>query len=203
MSLLWRAMVAWWDDMIDFFIVNLLWLALSLTVIGIPPALAAMYQMAAHSVERDLVDWRKFITAFRQHFFAAWRWGMLQLVIYGIGGFNFLYYAQAEGGFWVVLRVVWFAVLVGLTVLNIFYWPFYFQEDDRRLKNTYRNILVMLTVHTGRAAFVVVFTVIYGVFSVATGVLLTFATMPLITLLATLLVYDVLKPHRQTPLISR
>lgn len=203
MGILGRAVVAWWDDMIDFFIVNLLWLALTFTLIGLPPALAAMYQMAAHSVERNLVDWRKFLAAFRHNFIAAWRWGLLQLIIYGVGIFNFLYYSYAEGDLWVVLRLIWFFVLFTLTVLNIFYWPFFFQEEDRRIMNTYRNVLVMLAVHTGRAAFVVVFTIVYGMFSVMTGVLLTFATMPIITLMATLLVFDVLKPHRQSPLVSR
>lgn len=203
MTIVWRAVVAWWDDMFDFFILNLLWLALSLTLIGFFPALAAMYQMAAHSVERDLMDWRKFAAALRALWLPSWRWGLLQLLIYGVGLFNFLYYQFAEGSLWVLLRVVWFVVLFVLTVMNIFYWPFFLQQEDRRLLNTYRNIIIMFAEHMGKAGFIVVFTIAFVVLSILTGVLLTFVTMPMVTLVSTLLVYDVLKPHRKTPFLSR
>ena len=115
--MMWRAMVqtmgVWWRDVIDFAFLNVLWIGCSITIIGAAPALAAMHQLAVHATTDDYVDWRTFFRAFRQHALPAWRWGLLQLAVYGVIAVNLLYYAEIDGLLIDILRVLW---ITGLAI---------------------------------------------------------------------------------------
>ncbi len=193
----WLAVGTWWKNLIDYAILNVLWIGFSLTLIGGPPALAAMYQLAAHNTEGDYADWRAFFGAMKQLFIPAWRWGLLQLGVYGVGGFNLLYYSVTSGPAVVALRVAWLTGLAAWTVLNLFFWPFYLQQDDQRIANTYRNALVFVTTQPGLALGVAIVSVAILALCVVTVILFAFAVLPLIALVATFTVQSVLEPHRQ------
>jgi uncharacterized membrane protein YesL len=191
------AVAAWWKNLLAYTVLNVLWIGFSLTIVGGPPALAAMYQLAAHDAEDDYVDWRAFFGAMKRLFGPAWRWGALQLVVYGVIGFNLLYYSPAGGTLIAALRAAWGIGLVVWTVLNVFYWPFFLQQEDQRLANTYRNILVLVAAQPGLVLGVTLLSVAILALAVATVIVFAFAVLPLIALLATFAVIHVLEPHRQ------
>jgi uncharacterized membrane protein YesL len=179
------AFAAWWRELIDYAVLNVLWVGCSLSIVLGPPAFAAMYQMASDSADRHVADWQSYFAAIKKLFFPAWRWGLLQLAVYGIGGFNFLYYSYASGTCWALLRGVWFVCLTVWTVLNVFYWPFYMEQTDRRIKNTYRNVLVLCATRPGMVVGVALVTVAVTALSAGTVILCAFGVMPLVALIGT------------------
>lgn len=193
----WLAVARWWKNLFGYAILNVLWIGFSLTIIGGPPALAAMYHLAAYDAVGDYADRRAFFGAMKQLFVPAWRWGLLQAAVYGVGGFNLLYYAAANGFMIDVLRVGWIIGLAVWTVLNLFFWPFYMQQDDRRIATTYRNVLVFVTVQPGLTLGVALLSVVIVAVAVATVMVFAFAVLPLLALLATFAVIGALEPHRQ------
>ncbi len=186
----------WWRDLIDYAVLNLLWIGFSLTVIGGPPALAAMYRMAADSADGDYVDWRQFGAAMKALVVPAWRWGLLQLGVYGVIGFNLLFYSHESGVFWAILRLCWFAGLVIWSALNLFYWPFFLEQDDRRITTTYRNTMVFSITRPGLVFGLVVLSVAVIVVSAMTVILFAFAVLPLVALMTTYAVREALAEAR-------
>lgn len=183
-QVLWQTLRVWWRELIAYAVVNVAWVGLTLSVIGAPPALAAMYQIARGSLDGDPVEPRQYLAVVRRLFWPAWRWGLLQIAVYGLIAFNFLYYSYSGGTIWTVLRLLWFAGLIVWTLLNLFYWPFFLAQADRRIATTYRNAAVFAGTRPVLAGGVAVLTVLTVLGSAATVVLFAFAVMPLTSLLA-------------------
>ncbi len=52
---------------------------------------------------------------------------------------NLYAYQNAEGGGWLFLRLVWGTLLAAWLALNLFYWPFWLNQEDKSLRATYTN----------------------------------------------------------------
>lgn len=196
----WRmALSTWWRDIVEYAVLNLLWLGLTLTIIGAPPATAAMYQMAYSSIDRDYIGFRPFFRALRDLFFPAWRWMFLQIVPYGIILFNLLYYTYATGTLWTLLRIIWITGFCLLSVLNIYFWAFFVRQDDRRFTTTYRNVLVMVARHPLLVLSTAFWVLLILVVSLWTRLLVPFGMMALVALFATSAVHSALASARPSP----
>lgn len=188
---------AWWRDVLGYALLNLLWVGALLTVIGGPPATAAMYQMTASSLDNVDVGPKSYWRAMRQLFLPSWLWAIVQVIVYGIIGFNLIYYASATGIFWGWLRLVWMVGGILWSGMNIFYWAFYLRQDDHRIAITYRNVLLMFV--RDPLTTVSIMLLVGGLIflSIATGVVLAFALMVLIAFLGTATVQQALPPKNK------
>ena len=134
-----RALRLWWDDWVPFLLLNAAWFLMQLTVVGGPPATAALYAMVRES--HDGVYWgpRDAWAAFRRYFWPAWRWGLPNLALLIVAVFNFAAYWDTPGLSWALLRWLWALTLFAWFGLNLFYWPFWLAQDDKSLRTTYAN----------------------------------------------------------------
>lgn len=142
-----QALAAWWKELFPLALMNVVWLSLSVLIIPAGPATAAYYVVAQSVADGQPASWAEFWGGFRQYFWKGLRWGLLQVLIYFIGLFNFFHYAQAGGTTWGLIKIVWGSVLVIWTTLQILYWPLMLESDKQSIANTLRNALVMLWLH--------------------------------------------------------
>ena len=139
-----RAFSIWWDALMHMTFFNMLWILTQFLVITGPPAPAAMYVLAMRFIERDLIIPKDFFVELKHMFLPAWKWGALNLLIVGLFVINFIGSINEQGEIWFCLRYVWMGVGILWYILNLFYWPFWLSQEDRRLTNTYRNSFAML-----------------------------------------------------------
>ena len=144
MTLVRRTFVLWWRELILLTFFNVVWFVLQLLVITGPPATAAMYVIARRVVEEEFITPGDMYSALRQVFWPAWKWGAVNLIIVGTIGLNFWSYWGVEGQGWTIMRLLWGMIAFIWFSLNLFYWPFWLAQSDRRMLNTYRNSLVLL-----------------------------------------------------------
>ena len=104
-----RAISLWWRELISFMLLNILWLALQITIIAGPPATAAMYAAARRVVDGDYLDLRHYWDAMRQMFWPAWKWGAVNLVIVVVVAGNFWFYRNSSSSLIALLRLFWAA----------------------------------------------------------------------------------------------
>ena len=139
-----RALALWWRHLGQLTLFNVAWLALQVPIVTGPPATAAMFVIARRVADGELLDLRDGLAAFRQLWWPAWRWGLVNLVI-GVALLgNFAAYQSAPGWGWAALRALWTIVGVLWLLLNLFYWPFWLAQADQRLATTARNSLVLI-----------------------------------------------------------
>jgi uncharacterized membrane protein YesL len=138
-SILSRAFRLWWDEWVPFIVLNAVWFLLQLTVIGGPPATAALYAMVRESYNGVYWGPHDAWAAFRRLFWPAWRWALPNLILLVVAAFNFAAYWDTPGLSWSLLRLIWALTLFAWFGLNLFFWPFWLSQEDKSLRTTYAN----------------------------------------------------------------
>ncbi|MGH2523834.1 MAG: DUF624 domain-containing protein [Anaerolineales bacterium] len=134
----------WWGEIVLLTLLNLAWLALQVPIITGPPATAAMYALARRVADGEMVGLQHGWDALRQMFWPAWKWGAVNLLLWVVVVGNFWAYQEAVGVGWTAIKLLWGAIALAWFTLNLFYWPFWLAQTDKRLRTTLRNSLVFL-----------------------------------------------------------
>jgi hypothetical protein len=137
-----RAIRDWWRELLVNSLASLVWFGLSITIIGGPPAAAALYVTARAAILHESPDWRLFLAALRTYFMRAWVLALVGLVGIVIWFVDLQFYLGALGGqgvlgwagaiFVIYVGVVWLQVL-------LYAWPIMVCRDDLRLPQLLRN----------------------------------------------------------------
>jgi uncharacterized membrane protein YesL len=171
-----HAVSVWWREFMLFTLFNIAWLALQVTIIAGPPATAAMYLVARKAAAGEYLELGHYWQAMRQMFWPAWRWGAVNLVVLVTLAGNFWYYQSSTSSWVAVLRVVWVTIAVYWSIANLFYWSFWLAQENKDMRTTYRNCVVIIA---KRPIFILTLAVLCGALS-AVSVL---TTLPLAILL--------------------
>lgn len=192
-----QVFAAWWRELITLTVLNILWLGLQLLIVTAAPATAAYYVVAQSVIAGDSASWDEFWSGFRQYFWKANRWGMLQALIYFVGLFNFFYYAEAGGLLWGLIKIVWGSALVLWTILQLLYWPLLLEAEDQSIRNTLRNALVTLLLNPIGVLNLTLLTLAIVVVSFFTTMPVGLVMMALIALFGTATIQNSLQASRQ------
>jgi uncharacterized membrane protein YesL len=183
-----RAFGLWWHELLLFSVLNLAWLALQIPIVTGPPATAAMYVMARRVADGEIVGVRDAWLALRQTFWAAWGWGALNGVIAVVVAVNFMVYGSAPGLMWAAFRLAWGTIATLWFAMNLFYWPFWLAQADRRLVLTLRNALLLYLKAPGFGLTLLVLCAALIVVSVAVTLPLAMALISWLSLIGVLAV---------------
>ena len=96
------------------------------------------------------------------------------------------------------MRLLWLVIALGWFALNLFYWPFWLAQSDRRMVNTYRNGLVLLL---KMPVFSLTLAVISAFLIIGSGILslpLVAVLMAWLALIGVLTVDEALKEQRES-----
>jgi uncharacterized membrane protein YesL len=175
----------WWGEVFLLSLFNLAWLALQAPIVTGPPATAAIYVIARRVADGELLTPRDGWNALRQMWRPAWAWGLANLLVIGVLVGNFWAYQAATGWGWTALRLAWGAIAVVWCAANLYYWPFWLAQHDRRLTVTLRNALVFLLRSPGLALTLAAVSAGLEVVAVATTLPLAAGLMVWLALIAT------------------
>lgn len=173
----------WWREWVVLLVLNVAWFLLQIPVVTAPPATATVYAMAQRSYDGEYWTPRDAWGSFRQLFWPAWKWGLVNIFVWLVGIVNLVSYWQVPGTFWFLLRLTWIGGLSLWLVLNFYYWPFWLAQEDRSLRATYSNCFKFLLFHPGPALLLVLFSLFLTLLSVVTTLPFTLALMCWLALL--------------------
>jgi hypothetical protein len=139
-----RAIALWYDELFVLVTLNLAWFLLQIPIVTAPAATAAMYVVAKKVVDKDYLEIRTILAELQRMFLPGLAWGFANLLMIGVIVINFISYQDASGWTWGVLRTVWGLVALLWLGANLFYWPFWLVQTDRRLITTFRNSFILL-----------------------------------------------------------
>jgi uncharacterized membrane protein YesL len=141
-----RTLRDWWRELLVMSLASFVWFGLSLTIIGGPPAGAALYAMARAAALHEQPDRALFTASLRAYFGKSWLLGLvglLGIILWVVDLSLFLQLAGGEGIIGWVGTV--FICYVGLMWLQtLFYaWPMMVCRDDLTLLQLLRNGVVI------------------------------------------------------------
>jgi uncharacterized membrane protein YesL len=188
-----------WDATIVLAVINVLWAALSLTIVLLPPALAALFE-ATHSLARgEAPGVRDFLSAVRRHLLTGWAWALVNVAVWSVIVVNILFY-RSRTDLWAAPLQALFLVLAGLWLIAQFYvWPFLFEQTEKTLRRAFRNALFLTF---AAPVFSLTLAVLGGLFVLLSAVLvvpLLVITGSFVALLSNHAVIDRLRAYYKVP----
>jgi len=173
----------WWKDWSNQVLVALVAILLSLTIVLYPMALFGIYNQAldlSHGI-------RTGIMGFWQGFKGYWRkslpWGLLNLVVLLLLGFNGWFYRNVEHPI-----ALFLTILMVLLILFWLIWQFYsvscfFLQEEKKLKIAWKNGLAIILLQPGYAIMIATVMLILVGLSITTFIPLFLGSIPLISIL--------------------
>lgn len=156
-----------WEEYISVIVLSALWLLAQVLILPGPPMTAALFAMARATSGHEYWGGPDVWSAFKAHFWAAWRWALPNILIVGIALYNLSVFWNIPGAAWAVMRVVWLVVLLIVLSLNLFYWPFFLAANNKSMRNNYANCARFWLLHPGTAAVLFLVAVVAGVMAVS------------------------------------
>ena len=117
---------------------NLLWTLLSVTLVLLPPATAAMFEATHELVRGRAPEVREFFDGVRRHFLRAWAWVLLNVVAWTVLLANLFFYGALRDVWAVVLQAVFTGFAAFWLVSQFYVWPFLFEKSDMSLRQALR-----------------------------------------------------------------
>lgn len=191
-----RALRVWWQEVVILLALNAAWFALQIPIITGPPMTATVYAMARRTLDGEFWNLGDAWRAFRQLFWPAWRWALLNLLIWTTGVWNLYAYWRAPGTFWFGMRLLWIAALSVWLAINLLYWPFWLAQEDRSILNTVRNCARFLLLHPGLALALTALSTLLAAVSLITTLPFTLALICWLALIAVIAVQGSLQSQQ-------
>jgi len=193
-----RAIRDGWDALFVVGALNLAWLALSLTVVLLPPATVALFESMDELASGRIPGLREFFAIARRRFLGAWLWALWAIAGLTIASVNVRYWNDTGGSLaWLSAASAVLGVFFAVSLLYV--WPFVFRQSEGGLTRAIRNsILAVLAAPVfaiSLAVMLVLATAISAILILPLGVFLT----ALVGLIASHAVTDRLRAFGKLP----
>jgi len=124
----------WWDNMLGIAMTNLLWLGLSLTIVGLGPATAGIHGVANSLTYGKGQHFDDFVSTARRYLWISQQWVILNILVGIVMYVNLTFYGSAEGMFALVLRTFVVSLTLLWLAVQFYVWPFLIEQEDKRLR---------------------------------------------------------------------
>ena len=140
-----RALRDYWDEAFNLMLCNLIWFFAQLLVIPGPPATAALFYVTNQVAHGGFARMPDYSEGFKRHFWDGWKWGVLNILVIVVLGYAVIFYGTSDfpAGLGFVLMSLSVALLVIWLLTQLFAFPFWLEQEDRRFSVAFRNALVI------------------------------------------------------------
>lgn len=173
----------WWKDWANQVLVALVAILLSLTIMLYPLAIFGIYEQAldlTHGIRTGIIGFWK---GFKGYWRKSLPWGLLNLLVITILGFNIWFYRNVDHPIALILMV-----LMVLLVLTWVIWQFYsvscfFLQEEKSFKVAWKNGWAIIVLQPGYALVIAVVMLMLLGLSLITFIPLFLGSVPLIAIL--------------------
>ena len=177
----------WYYGLIPFAITNLMWLALVLTVVGGPPATAAMLGVARDSAIGYGAEPSSFFLYLKRYFWRSWGFGIITLIGTIILVTDIRFYADLLKGDPLILNIgVYFLIYVLIVWIEFLLvaWPLLVNQEEMSIRDVMRNAAIVTLRNPGAGLGLVLMVIFLTVIATALAFLLATALAAFISLVA-------------------
>ncbi len=172
-----------WKDWSNQVLVALAAILLSLTVVLYPLAIFGIYEQAldlSHGVSTGILGFWK---GFKGHWRKSLPWGLLNLLVIGILGFNIWFYLNLDHSIALVLMALMFGLLFFWLIWQFYAVSCFFLQEEKKLKIAWKNGLAVLLLQPGYAILIALVMLVLVGLSVTTFIPFFLGSVPLIAIL--------------------
>ena len=186
----------WWQDWANQVLVAFAAILLSLTVVLYPLAIFGVTEQAldlTHGIRTGLIGfWKGFKTYWRK----SLPWGVLNLLVIALLGFNVWFYLSIRSAIGLPLMVLMSALLVFWLIWQFYSVSCFFLQEEKTLKLAWKNGLAIILMQPGYAFIIAIVMLILLGLSLTTFIPLFLGSIPLIAILGLRAVQATIKQNK-------
>lgn len=133
-----------YDNLGTLALCGILWLIGAILIIPLGPVTAALHRITLPMTEERAVSWQRFFEHFREDLGWGSRLAFSLLLGLIVIQANIVYYNNSPSQVLQLFGIVFVTLLVIWLGIMLFAFPLALRQDDRRLRTTLRNALVMV-----------------------------------------------------------
>lgn len=161
-----------YDRLAPFVTLNLLWIVVSVPIVTMIPATAALLYAMNRYVHGSVADWSTYFEGLRRWFWRSYLWGGLNVLVIGLLASNIIFYTRFDSP-WATPPAMLAVVLLALWLtLQVLTFPLMLQQEAPWLRLALRNSVVLLARRPGP---VVTYTLLIGLIAISTTFVFPFA----------------------------
>ncbi len=151
------------DWLFMFSAVNLVWFLLSLTMIGLPPATVALFDIAYGAYRGRYPTVRRYLPLVRERLLTGWLWAGMNLLIVILGWSALQFYSAQGSTFSTFVGGIIFFSAILLLVFQFYLLPYIAIQDKTTVLQAYRNAIMtaladpyLLLFNSGLSLFILI-----------------------------------------------
>ncbi|HLO13414.1 MAG TPA: hypothetical protein VK206_01200 [Anaerolineales bacterium] len=135
-----------WQELWTILIVHLLFLLGNILIIFGPPATLALFFYGNRIAHGEMANERDFLKAMREYWMPAWRLGLINLLAIGllVGDYYLTGKIISDPKLASFLQGLYSALLVGWLLLQLFAFPFLFEQKQPLVLQALRNAAIFI-----------------------------------------------------------
>jgi uncharacterized membrane protein len=127
----------------SLFVINVLWILVSIPIITAPPAFAALVYSTNELARGESIGWRTFFEGFKKNLWVGWKWALINIVVAAIMLVNLQFYAQFDTNWSPWVRGVMIGVFFTWALLNMYTLPMLMEQNKKSFRMALRNAAVL------------------------------------------------------------
>jgi len=201
MTFLWRfrALARTFLDVYNWLValaaINIIWLLCGLSIVLLPPATAALYDVAYHARRGEGPTVLNYLRAMHTWFVMSWKWGGMTAVLVVVAIVALRFYSALPGAVGQLLYLATGLILFVIILVQFYFWPYMVIQDNPGIFRAIRNATLTVLGDPLSAIFYSGLALALGFVSVLLIVPFVIITPVLIVFLGVYPLYDWLSHH--------
>lgn len=183
-GVVWKTIRDWYNSMIGLAALNLLWIALSLTIVLLPPATVGVFAITNSIARGKGQQWDVFWTNARRYGWISARWALINVAVVAVFVVNMMYYGKLDNTLGVFMSIALIVVGLGWLTLQFYFWPFVIEQEQKSVRIALKNSLFLTLAEPLYTAVMVSTAALAIAISVATVLPLAVFVLSFVSLLA-------------------
>ena len=180
---IWDSIKLWWKDWANQVLVAVAAILLSLTVVLYPMALFGVYEQAldlTHGIRTGIMG---FWQGFKRYWRKSLPWGLLNLLVTALFGFNVWFYRSISNLIGLVLMLLMSGLLIFWLIWQFYSVSCFFLQEEKTLKVAWKNGLAVILLQPGYALVIAIVMLILLGLSVTTFIPIFLGSIPLVAIM--------------------
>lgn len=181
---IWDSIKIWWKDWTNQVLVALAAVLLSLTIVLYPLAIFGIYEQAldlTHGIRTGIMGFWK---GFKGYWRKSLLWGLLNLLVTTVLGFNVWFYRNVDHPIAFALTFLMIFLLLAWMVWQFYSVSCFFLQEEKTLKTAWKNGWAIIILQPGYAITIAIVMLILVGLSITTFIPLFLGSLPLIAILS-------------------
>jgi uncharacterized membrane protein YesL len=138
------AFVDFFEEIFLLILFNILWSISALLVLPLPFAAAGLAWVAAEIGEGKVIKWRTFFEGGRRYWRSAYRWGLLNLAVWGLIFINLNFYNNIAATWALFVRTLVISMAILWGGIQLYVFPLLILQEAPSLRLAFRNGLILM-----------------------------------------------------------